>query len=115
MHTLTLHTGPRVTRQRNEKVYENPLAEFVELPPQYQGLNYSNLLCGVIRGALEMVGTSVCFSFGVAVLTVRCDGMGAGTEERRVNVRPSQPWCLKGRSSFRLGTHIHTRTYEHTD
>lgn len=37
------------------QVYENPLAEFVELPPQYQGLNYSNLLCGVIRGALEMV------------------------------------------------------------
>ena len=31
------------------------LTEFVELPPQYSGLLYSNLLCGVIRGALEMV------------------------------------------------------------
>mmetsp|Transcript_8629 Transcript_8629/g.29422 ORF Transcript_8629/g.29422 Transcript_8629/m.29422 type:complete len:137 (+) Transcript_8629:2-412(+) len=34
---------------------DNPLTEFVELPPQYRGLYYSNILCGVIRGALEMV------------------------------------------------------------
>lgn len=34
---------------------ENPLAEFVELPEQYGSLAYSNLLCGVLRGALEMV------------------------------------------------------------
>ena len=33
----------------------NPLAEFVELPEQYSRLAYSNLLCGVLRGALEMV------------------------------------------------------------
>ncbi|CAN0352035.1 unnamed protein product, partial [Ectocarpus sp. 12 AP-2014] len=32
---------------------------FVELPPQYSGLLYSNLLCGVIRGALEMVQMKV--------------------------------------------------------
>lgn len=37
------------------QVYENPLADYVELPPQYSGLVYSNLLCGVIRGALEMI------------------------------------------------------------
>ncbi len=37
------------------QIYENPLAEFVELPPQYSALVYSNLLCGVIRGALEMI------------------------------------------------------------
>ena len=36
-------------------LYENPLAEFVELPPEMAGLCYSNLLCGVIRGALEMI------------------------------------------------------------
>ena len=36
-------------------LYENPLTEFVELPPQFQGLHYSNVLCGAIRGALEMV------------------------------------------------------------
>lgn len=35
----------------------NPLAEFVELPEDAvkEGLWYSNLLCGVIRGACEMV------------------------------------------------------------
>lgn len=35
---------------------ENPLIDFVELPPEYEGaLQFSNILCGVIRGALEMV------------------------------------------------------------
>ncbi|EEB93238.1 hypothetical protein MPER_08136, partial [Moniliophthora perniciosa FA553] len=35
---------------------ENPLAEFVELPDEALegGLWFSNVLCGVIRGALEM-------------------------------------------------------------
>ncbi|CAM9126327.1 unnamed protein product [Heterosigma akashiwo] len=33
----------------------NPLTEFVELPPQYANLRYSNVLCGVVRGALEMI------------------------------------------------------------
>mmetsp|Transcript_37660 Transcript_37660/g.89466 ORF Transcript_37660/g.89466 Transcript_37660/m.89466 type:complete len:174 (-) Transcript_37660:79-600(-) len=42
---------------------ENPLAEFVELPEAYSGLVYCNLLCGVIRGALEMVGMHVECSF----------------------------------------------------
>jgi len=35
---------------------DNPLTDFVELPEQYRAtLSYSNILCGVIRGALEMV------------------------------------------------------------
>ena len=34
---------------------ENPLADFVELPEELRGLRYSNLLCGAIRGGLEMV------------------------------------------------------------
>lgn len=35
---------------------ENPLAEFVELPEQFAGkLSYSIIICGVIRGALEML------------------------------------------------------------
>ena len=37
---------------------ENPLADFVELPDDGKAqdeLWYSNILCGVIRGALEMV------------------------------------------------------------
>ncbi len=38
---------------------DNPLIDFVELPPQYQDLSYCGLLCGVIRGALEMVQLQV--------------------------------------------------------
>ena len=34
----------------------NPLIDFVELPDGHQSLNYSSILCGAIRGALEMVG-----------------------------------------------------------
>lgn len=37
---------------------ENPLADFVELPDDGRSqdeLWYSNILCGVLRGALEMV------------------------------------------------------------
>ena len=33
----------------------NPLADFVELPPSLASLSYSNLICGVIKGALEQV------------------------------------------------------------
>ena len=36
-------------------VYENPITDFVELSDEYQNLHYLNLICGVIRGALEMV------------------------------------------------------------
>lgn len=41
---------------------ENPLAEFVELPDEALegGLWFSNVLCGVLRGALEMV--RACFN-----------------------------------------------------
>lgn len=38
---------------------ELPLAEFVEIPPQYQGLKYCNLVAGVIEGALARVNLSV--------------------------------------------------------
>lgn len=37
---------------------ENPLGDFVELPDDGRAQNelwYSNLLCGVLRGSLEMV------------------------------------------------------------
>lgn len=34
---------------------ENPFVYYVELPEQYKNLVYSNILCGIIRGALEMV------------------------------------------------------------
>lgn len=39
----------------------NPLVDFVELPDNHNTLIYSNLLCGVLRGALEMVKSfNVC-------------------------------------------------------
>eukprot|EP00163_Fabomonas_tropica_P034268 TRINITY_DN9404_c0_g1_i1.p1 TRINITY_DN9404_c0_g1~~TRINITY_DN9404_c0_g1_i1.p1 ORF type:complete len:187 (+),score=27.12 TRINITY_DN9404_c0_g1_i1:118-678(+) len=38
---------------------ENPLADFIELPDHLSDLWYSNILCGVIRGALEMVQMKV--------------------------------------------------------
>jgi trafficking protein particle complex subunit 3 len=34
---------------------DNPLTDFVELPEKYRDLSYSSILCGVLRGALEMV------------------------------------------------------------
>jgi hypothetical protein len=44
---------------------ENPLAEFVELPEEALegGLWFSNVLCGVIRGSLEMVQMQVQVEF----------------------------------------------------
>ncbi|KZV97003.1 hypothetical protein EXIGLDRAFT_764758 [Exidia glandulosa HHB12029] len=44
---------------------ENPLAEFVELPDDALegGLWYSQVLCGVLRGALEMVQMQTEVSF----------------------------------------------------
>lgn len=39
-------------------LYDNPLADYVELPTN-ANLYYSNVLCGVIRGALEMVQLKV--------------------------------------------------------
>ncbi|KAG7245120.1 hypothetical protein INR49_023686 [Caranx melampygus] len=39
----------------------NPLVDFVELPDNHSTLIYSNLLCGVLRGALEMMAVDVRF------------------------------------------------------
>lgn len=64
MSPTILHPAPGSTNAGREfaLVFEdNPLAEFVELPEDALGdtkdggLWYSNVLCGVIRGALEMV------------------------------------------------------------
>ena len=46
---------------------ENPLADFVELPDDGRAqdeLWYSNILCGVLRGALEMVSLFFLFFDG---------------------------------------------------
>lgn len=37
----------------------NPLSEFVELPTDMGALRYSGIICGCIRGALEMVQLEV--------------------------------------------------------
>ena len=48
---------------------ENPLNDFVELPPCYSSsLNYSNVICGVIRGALEQLQIQVVCNFTKDVL-----------------------------------------------
>lgn len=36
-------------------IENNPLTDFVELPDGHTDLNYSNLLCGALKGAMEMV------------------------------------------------------------
>lgn len=43
--------------------FDNPFIDFVELPPQYHDLCYCKLLCGVIKGALEMVQLQVECTF----------------------------------------------------
>jgi len=57
---------------------ENPLTDFVELPESANNLFYSNILCGVIRGALEMVQMKVECKFK------RCLLRGDDTSEIRV-------------------------------
>lgn len=45
--------------QRNDEfsliLDQNPLTDFVELPEDHPNLLFSNIICGVVRGALEMV------------------------------------------------------------
>ena len=50
------------TNQQYEyRIYfsENPLNDYVELPDKFKGLWYSNMICGVIRGALEAINIKV--------------------------------------------------------
>lgn len=48
-------------------IENNPLTEFVELPDGHSQLNYSNILCGALRGALEMVIFNVFFHFVMCI------------------------------------------------
>lgn len=48
---------------------DNPLTMFVELPENHSGICYSNIICGVIRGALQMV-SSFSFSFWKAYISI---------------------------------------------
>ena len=65
---IFLNTTPTVTnwspdnKQFSLILEENPLADFVELPDDGKAqdqLWFSNILCGVLRGALEMVQLQV--------------------------------------------------------
>ncbi len=40
---------------------QNPMTEFVELPENFTNVKYCNLLCGVIRGACEMVKLNITY------------------------------------------------------
>ena len=48
-------------QQYEYRIYfnENPLNDYVELPDKFKGLWYSNMICGVIRGALEAINIKV--------------------------------------------------------
>ena len=58
---MFLGISPSITNWSSDEkefsllIDDNPLADFVELPEHASSLYYSNIYCGVIRGALEMV------------------------------------------------------------
>mmetsp|Transcript_53244 Transcript_53244/g.79526 ORF Transcript_53244/g.79526 Transcript_53244/m.79526 type:complete len:196 (-) Transcript_53244:363-950(-) len=66
-------------------MYENPLALFVELPDtqdkNWKDLKYSNLYCGILRGALEQVNLRVECKF------VRDTLQGDDVNEIRVELK----------------------------
>ncbi|CAD5210744.1 unnamed protein product [Bursaphelenchus okinawaensis] len=41
------------------RLESNPLVEFVEIPPEYKDLCYSQVICGAIRGAMEAIHLEV--------------------------------------------------------
>lgn len=40
-------------------IQENPLTDFVQLPNDLESLQYNNIICGVIEGALDMINIQV--------------------------------------------------------
>ena len=77
------NTNSTATSNNNTNEHYNPLTEFVELPPQYTNrLHYSNILCGVIEGALE------CLQINVECMFIKDVLNGDDCTELRV--------CIKG-------------------
>ena len=69
VHSIPMTTASNVGAQGDHTSFsillkDNPLADYVILPDQYKKtLWYSNILCGVIRGALEMINIRVSCYF----------------------------------------------------
>ena len=59
---------------------DNPLNDYVELPERYNSLWYSNIVCGIIRGALESINIKVECKYNKDVLK------GHETNEIRVKL-----------------------------
>lgn len=72
---------------------DNPLVDFVELPENCSPLKFCNVLCGVIRGALEMVsclaGQHPCLHYAHQVIDCSPKGMHLtpGYFPLQVNIR----------------------------
>lgn len=57
-------TGWNATSDEFSLLFDaNPLGEFVELPDHCSDLKYANIICGAIRGAMEMVHIEVACWF----------------------------------------------------
>ncbi len=51
---------------------DNPLVDFIELPENCSALKFCNVLCGVIRGALEMVSALAALACCLIDAQCRC-------------------------------------------
>jgi trafficking protein particle complex subunit 3 len=74
-------TTPNSSNQYSIFLPENPLAIFVELPEDRLDLEYSQLLCGLIRGMLEML------QFDVSCQMVQSQLKGDDINEIRVSLQ----------------------------
>jgi hypothetical protein len=70
---------------------DNPLTDFVEIPEGYSGLRYCNVLCGIIRGALEMVRRIGILLATMHPAWLRTPLVGHGAEIKGRHAAPPHP------------------------